>query len=312
MLPLVSTPQKLNNYLLILNYVVYIYIYIHIHIISYSSQTKQQQQQQQQQKALPWEAEEESLAILSQDVMERILKLSLSERNFTIDPTTIFPPEGNPTQVAFDFEEFVPVAMKIMSVDANLTQMHAKVCPKMDSEEIFWRNYYYRLRYIRGAYGLEGQAVRDAYKPINESVLIFAPVFVYTEPESIIETPVGDKSGKSLMYSTPIHASKGSSGGVGNNHSSSNSSMANSSKRQSPISNANSPLSDRDNASYETTPSSLFSCSLSPENGGGGEQSKISPEEERRKTDEAKLAAEVCTYIHSYCLAKLALAYCMS
>lgn len=96
---------------------------------------------------LPWETEDESKAILSQSVMEKILALSLVEQNFTVTPPHL-------NELPFTFEAFVPVAMRLLQLDANLARMHAKLSPKMN-EEIFWQLYHYRLSYLRCEGGLE-------------------------------------------------------------------------------------------------------------------------------------------------------------
>ena len=105
--------------------------------------------------ALPWETDDESLAILSQDVMERILNLSMAEANFTEEPKLF-----GKVEVDFDFQTFVPVAMKLMQLDPNLARMHARLMPRME-EEVFWRNYHYRIQYFRARVGLDGEAMKD-------------------------------------------------------------------------------------------------------------------------------------------------------
>lgn len=69
---------------------------------------------------LPWETSNDSLAILSQDVMERILSLSLTEQNFTVAPPKLL-------LMPFIFSQHIPTAMRLLSIDSNLTKMHAKV-----------------------------------------------------------------------------------------------------------------------------------------------------------------------------------------
>jgi hypothetical protein len=69
---------------------------------------------------LPWETDDDSLAILTQDVMEKILSLSLTEQNFTVSPPEI-------ESFQFLFSDHIPTAMRLLSLDANLARMHAKV-----------------------------------------------------------------------------------------------------------------------------------------------------------------------------------------
>ena len=70
---------------------------------------------------LPWETDDEELAILSQDVMERVLSLSLTEQNFSEVPPKL-------DLIPFVFTDNVATAMRLLALDANLARMHAKVC----------------------------------------------------------------------------------------------------------------------------------------------------------------------------------------
>lgn len=71
--------------------------------------------------SLPWETDDDSLAILTQDVMEKVLSLSLTEQNFTVSPPKV-------EVFSFLFSNHIPTAMRLLSLDANLARMHAKVC----------------------------------------------------------------------------------------------------------------------------------------------------------------------------------------
>jgi hypothetical protein len=102
---------------------------------------------------LPWETENENLAILSQDLMEQILGLSLNEENFTSTAQ-------NSASVHFYFKQFIPVAMNMIGLDSNLARLHSKLSPKMD-EEIFWFNYYCRISYLRAIIGMEGEEAKE-------------------------------------------------------------------------------------------------------------------------------------------------------
>jgi len=94
----------------------------------------------------------EALTILEQDLMEQILGLSLSAGNFTAVP--INSDEIN-AQSLFHFSSFVPIAMRLLQLDANLARMHSKLSPKMD-EQIFWFHYYCRVLYLRASIGMDG------------------------------------------------------------------------------------------------------------------------------------------------------------
>ena len=73
---------------------------------------------------LPWETDDDCLAILTQDVMEKILSLSLTEQNFTVAPPSL-------EVMPFLFSDYIPVAMRLLSLDANLARIHAKVIELM-------------------------------------------------------------------------------------------------------------------------------------------------------------------------------------
>ena len=106
---------------------------------------------------LPWETADESLAILSTDVMEKVLNLSMAEANFTEEPKLM---GSIDLEVEFDFQSFVPVALKLMQLDPNLARMHARLMPRMEEED-FWRNYHYRTQYLRARVGLDGDAMKE-------------------------------------------------------------------------------------------------------------------------------------------------------
>jgi hypothetical protein len=70
--------------------------------------------------ALPWETDDEELGILSQDVMEKVFALSLTEQNFSVPPPKL-------AILPFVFSDKVAVAMRLLALDTNLARMHSKV-----------------------------------------------------------------------------------------------------------------------------------------------------------------------------------------
>lgn len=116
---------------------------------------------------LPWETQDESRQILSDALMDSILKLSLNERNFT---TT----SGNSDEIHFVFSDFIATALRLLKLDANLAHVHSKVSPKMD-EEMFWRNYYGRVIYLRAACGIDGTSAQENSRNWNVEDIIFEP-----------------------------------------------------------------------------------------------------------------------------------------
>jgi len=73
---------------------------------------------------------------------EEILSLSTDRRNFVRSP-----PAG--VQFQFDYDTFYPVALATLAVDPNLETMRFELVPKIIKEELFWRNYFYRVSLIR-------------------------------------------------------------------------------------------------------------------------------------------------------------------
>lgn len=85
----------------------------------------------------PWIGYQES------DTMkQQILALSTDKRNFLRNP-----PAG--VQFNFDFDHHFPVAMATLKEDENLQKMRFELVPKSLKEEVFWRNYFYRVSLIK-------------------------------------------------------------------------------------------------------------------------------------------------------------------
>ncbi|XP_020774479.1 synapse-associated protein 1 [Boleophthalmus pectinirostris] len=75
-------------------------------------------------------------------VQQQILSLSIDQRNFLRDP-----PAG--VNFNFDFEQVYPVAMVMLEEDELLRKMRFHLVPKQLKEEVFWRNYFYRVSLIK-------------------------------------------------------------------------------------------------------------------------------------------------------------------
>eukprot|EP01036_Dinobryon_divergens_P037282 gene37282-48741_t len=138
---------------------------------------------------LPWESDNETKAILSQDLMEKILALSMAEENFTVKP-----PSPILESITFSFQSYIPVILRILQLDSNLARVHAKLSPKMD-EEIFWRNYYIRVIFLRAQIGIDGEESQNSIGSIPEDGFIFH----YTTP-----SPTSAASITATMPNTPI------------------------------------------------------------------------------------------------------------
>jgi hypothetical protein len=101
------------------------------------------------------------------DLMEKILQLSHCESNFTSPP----PDELLPF-FQFNFQEKIPQVMSLLSLDHNLARLHAKISPKMD-EEIFWKNYYARIFYLRYRSGIDSLQPIPPLDSLKEDKVIF-------------------------------------------------------------------------------------------------------------------------------------------
>jgi hypothetical protein len=106
------------------------------------------------------------MAILSQDLMEQVMSLSLCDENFTSAPES-----ATLTALKFDFESFVPVIMRLLELDSNLAAVHAKLSPHMD-EMFLWRNYYLRVQYLRARIGMDGKAAKEGLGSESQEQII--------------------------------------------------------------------------------------------------------------------------------------------
>jgi hypothetical protein len=95
------------------------------------------------QSGLPWEGYESS------EVLEdKIRALSKDERNFRRNP-----PNG--VSFTFDYKVSFPQALLVLEADEELQKMRFLLVPKKMKEEIFWRNYFYRVSLIKQSYQLQ-------------------------------------------------------------------------------------------------------------------------------------------------------------
>ena len=97
---------------------------------------------------MPWETDYEKTSILSEELKSRIFDLSKNENNFICAPPELI-------EIQFRLEDKVSVIMKLLELDSNLAKTHAKLSPKME-EEVFWKNYFTRVQYLRGVIGVDG------------------------------------------------------------------------------------------------------------------------------------------------------------
>ncbi|XP_068597990.1 synapse-associated protein 1-like [Brachionichthys hirsutus] len=87
-------------------------------------------------------------------IQQQILALSADKRNFLRDP-----PAG--VQFQFSMEQMFPVAAVMLEEDQLLNRMRFDLVPKHVKEDLFWRNYFYRLSLIKQAAQLTALAARQ-------------------------------------------------------------------------------------------------------------------------------------------------------
>ncbi|MCJ8741989.1 hypothetical protein PDJAM_G00077050 [Pangasius djambal] len=87
-------------------------------------------------------------------IQQQILALSADKRNFLRDP-----PAG--VQFHFDVEQMYPVALVMLQEDELLNRMRFDLVPKHVKEEVFWRNYFYRVSLIKQSAQLTALAAQQ-------------------------------------------------------------------------------------------------------------------------------------------------------
>ncbi|XP_032533182.1 synapse-associated protein 1 [Chiroxiphia lanceolata] len=87
-------------------------------------------------------------------IQQQILALSADKRNFLRDP-----PAG--VQFNFDFDQMYPVALVMLQEDELLNRMRFDLVPKHVKEEVFWRNYFYRVSLIKQSAQLTALAAQQ-------------------------------------------------------------------------------------------------------------------------------------------------------
>ncbi|XP_075855739.1 synapse-associated protein 1 [Microcebus murinus] len=87
-------------------------------------------------------------------IQQQILALSADKRNFLRDP-----PAG--VQFNFEFEQMYPVALVMLQEDELLSRMRFALVPKLVKEEVFWRNYFYRVSLIKQSAQLTALAAQQ-------------------------------------------------------------------------------------------------------------------------------------------------------
>ncbi|XP_029945399.1 synapse-associated protein 1-like isoform X2 [Salarias fasciatus] len=87
-------------------------------------------------------------------IQQQILALSADKRNFLRDP-----PAG--VQFLFDMEQMYPLAAVMLEEDELLNRMRFDLVPKQVKEEVFWRNYFYRVSLVKQSAQLTALAAQQ-------------------------------------------------------------------------------------------------------------------------------------------------------
>ncbi|KAG9348908.1 hypothetical protein JZ751_029225 [Albula glossodonta] len=87
-------------------------------------------------------------------IQQQILALSADRRNFLRDP-----PAG--VQFHFDFDQMYPIALVMLQEDELLNRMRFDLVPKHVKEDVFWRNYFYRVSLIKQSAQLTALAAQQ-------------------------------------------------------------------------------------------------------------------------------------------------------
>ncbi|XP_029284438.1 synapse-associated protein 1 [Cottoperca gobio] len=90
-------------------------------------------------------------------IQQQILALSADKRNFLRDP-----PAG--VQFHFDIEQMYPLAAVMLEEDQLLNRMRFDLVPKHVKEEVFWRNYFYRVSLVKQSAQLTALAAQQQQK----------------------------------------------------------------------------------------------------------------------------------------------------
>ncbi|KAJ3393887.1 Synapse-associated protein 1 [Entophlyctis sp. JEL0112] len=97
------------------------------------------------------------------DLRTQILALSQEKRNFTTSP-----PEG--TDFVFDMAKYLPHALAILKVDSQLEKMRFDLVPKQIKDELFWRNYFYRVTRLQQSCLLENPEAAISASPGSSGI----------------------------------------------------------------------------------------------------------------------------------------------
>lgn len=114
-------------------------------------------------------------------IQQQILALSADKRNFLRDP-----PAG--VQFHFDMDQMYPLAAVMLEEDQLLNRMRFDLVPKHVKEDVFWRNYFYRVSLIKQSAQLTALAAQQQQNQDGEERR------ASVSPEDVILTDVRPKT----------------------------------------------------------------------------------------------------------------------
>ncbi|XP_023285527.1 synapse-associated protein 1-like [Seriola lalandi dorsalis] len=137
-------------------------------------------------------------------IQQQILALSADKRNFLRDP-----PAG--VQFHFDMEQMYPLATVMLEEDQLLNRMRFDLVPKHVKEEVFWRNYFYRVSLIKQSAQLTALAAQQQQKDDEdrgagvspEDVVLTDTVRPKTPPVSISDIQKPPQEEEEEMSTSP-------------------------------------------------------------------------------------------------------------
>ncbi|TWW67127.1 synapse-associated protein 1 [Takifugu flavidus] len=115
-------------------------------------------------------------------IQQQILALSADKRNFLRDP-----PAG--VQFYFDMEHMYPLATVMLEEDQLLNRMRFDLVPKQVKEEVFWRNYFYRVSLIKQSAQLTALAAQQQQQDVDERGASVSPEDVILTDKVRPKTP---------------------------------------------------------------------------------------------------------------------------
>lgn len=136
-------------------------------------------------------------------IQQQILALSADKRNFLRDP-----PAG--VQFHFDMEQMYPLAAVMLEEDQLLNRMRFDLVPKHVKEEVFWRNYFYRVSLIKQSAQLTALAAQQQQKDgedrgtsVSPEDVVLTDVRPKTPPVSISDIQKPPQEEEEEMSASP-------------------------------------------------------------------------------------------------------------